>query len=590
MNKRIKRAVSVFAAAIMLFVMLASAPAAAEKVIACRLDKERCAQGDTVTAQVYFPAAYDKVAALDFSLLYDAKDFNVVSVNKTDDFRNAYNAQVNGRVFSENHKTDGVIHWGVAGANNYNFSGVFAEIVFKVERDADEGISKMTLNINSAVSSGYVDLTSDVTTSGAAVYISRNLENDMKFVLNSDRTGYVLKDYTYKMSDSVIVPSEYMGLPVTGIGSSAFYHHDEIKSIFLPDGLKSIGVQAFSGCIKLESIDIPDSVTTIEREAFSECTGLKTVDFPATLNMLGEKAFEGCMSLEAAELPFTLETLGYRAFEKCASLRSVKISKNTDIGMNAFINCADDLSFTIVSANLRLPAYLTLNNMKSEKHIVKDLSALCTCTIGNQTFDGKPSKPTAEVKLKLGGKLEEGVDYVVYYADNTKPGTATAYVSGIGEYGEGLAVKYNIVCEHKKLTDAGSKAPTCTQDGYSKQKCELCGEIITKTIPATGHNPGDWIIDKMPTVYAAGSKHRVCKTCGRTVDAGTVMQKVYPDVNLDGNINSSDALSILRYSTGITEDISTEQALYNADCNGDKLINSIDALIVLQISIGTIVL
>ena len=55
------------------------------------------------------------------------------------------------------------------------------------------------------------------------------------------------------------------------------------------------------------------------------------------------------------------------------------------------------------------------------------------------------------------------------------------------------------------------------------------------------------------------------------------------DVNNDGSVNSSDALSILRYSVGLDE---ADINLKKADINGDGQVNSSDALKVLNISVG----
>lgn len=55
------------------------------------------------------------------------------------------------------------------------------------------------------------------------------------------------------------------------------------------------------------------------------------------------------------------------------------------------------------------------------------------------------------------------------------------------------------------------------------------------------------------------------------------------DVNGDGAINSSDALSVLKYSVGITDKGFIKA---NADVNGDGTINSSDALKILKASVG----
>lgn len=54
------------------------------------------------------------------------------------------------------------------------------------------------------------------------------------------------------------------------------------------------------------------------------------------------------------------------------------------------------------------------------------------------------------------------------------------------------------------------------------------------------------------------------------------------DANLDGSVNSIDALLILRYSVGLEDEVFNE---YTYDVNGDYAVNSLDALRVLLISV-----
>lgn len=64
---------------------------------------------------------------------------------------------------------------------------------------------------------------------------------------------------------------------VTTVGDYAFYNYNsDLKSITLPNTLKSIGEEAFYEC-DFQTIIIPDGVNVIGSGAFSHCTSLKTV-------------------------------------------------------------------------------------------------------------------------------------------------------------------------------------------------------------------------------------------------------------------------------------------------------------------------
>lgn len=61
--------------------------------------------------------------------------------------------------------------------------------------------------------------------------------------------------------------------------------------------------------------------------------------------------------------------------------------------------------------------------------------------------------------------------------------------------------------------------PTCTENGKTEgSHCSVCGQILQKqrTIPATGHQYGDYAIMQYPTCTSSGYKVRECIICGET--------------------------------------------------------------------------
>ena len=57
--------------------------------------------------------------------------------------------------------------------------------------------------------------------------------------------------------------------------------------------------------------------------------------------------------------------------------------------------------------------------------------------------------------------------------------------------------------------------PTCTTEGVKTYTCSN-GETRTETIPALGHDFGEWEITKSPTCTEKGSKTRKCSRCDET--------------------------------------------------------------------------
>lgn len=76
-------------------------------------------------------------------------------------------------------------------------------------------------------------------------------------------------------------------------------------------------------------------------------------------------------------------------------------------------------------------------------------------------------------------------------------------------------------------------APTCTEMGFTTFTCERCKDTYKgEYTKATGHKPGDWIIDKEPTTSNQGSKHKECTVCGEKLDTTTI-EKIYHQATTD---------------------------------------------------------
>lgn len=72
---------------------------------------------------------------------------------------------------------------------------------------------------------------------------------------------------------------------------------DEIKTILISDGIKSIADRAFSDCTNLTSVCIPQSVTRIGNYAFANCIRLQTIYIPKNVDKIGKGAFFRCYNL-----------------------------------------------------------------------------------------------------------------------------------------------------------------------------------------------------------------------------------------------------------------------------------------------------
>ncbi len=170
------------------------------------------------------------------------------------------------------------------------------------------------------------------------------------FTYASSGTEITITGYTGPGGD-VTIPETLEGLPVTEIGDYAFYGHQGLTGVLIPDSVKSIaggwivtqglsvaGVRgAFSDCTGLTWVAIPDGVTRLEAGTFYGCTSLTSVVIPNTVTSIGGGAFTGCTSLRSVEIPTSVTNIEGGVFSGCASLTTVNIPERvTAIGPRAF--------------------------------------------------------------------------------------------------------------------------------------------------------------------------------------------------------------------------------------------------------------
>ena len=102
--------------------------------------------------------------------------------------------------------------------------------------------------------------------------------------------------------------------------------------------------------------------------------------------------------------------------------------------------------------------------------------------------------------------------------------------------------------------------------------------LDTETIPFIGHQYGDWITTKEPTIKDPGEKSRECRICYDTetemINPITI-EVLLGDVNGDGKVNIKDATMIQKAAAKIIE--LTDDEKLRADVNADNKNNVKDA-------------
>ena len=74
---------------------------------------------------------------------------------------------------------------------------------------------------------------------------------------------------------------------------------DEIRSVFIEEGVTDIGGYAFYECRNLTNVVISEGVESIESMAFRKCTSHESITIPSSVSKIGENAFSSTPWLES---------------------------------------------------------------------------------------------------------------------------------------------------------------------------------------------------------------------------------------------------------------------------------------------------
>ena len=214
--------------------------------------------------------------------------------------------------------------------------------------------------------------------------------------------GYEEYDAWKKMNSFVI--SERVEIngtiyPVTRIEDGTFYGCTNLRSITIPEGVKTIGSEVFINCSSLTSIVLPGSLEKLGRHSFVGCSGLTSLtvlsrnlkviygvfygldnitsltlccheighstfsDYTELtevilkdgVEVIGSIAFQGCKKLTLVDLPSSIKTINPQAFQLCPMLTDVycRTSEMLDITEDVFDwNLSDNLTLHVPSALL----------------------------------------------------------------------------------------------------------------------------------------------------------------------------------------------------------------------------------------------
>lgn len=163
----------------------------------------------------------------------------------------------------------------------------------------------------------------------------------VSFEFIEEERAYSVVGLLLGAGSEVVIPETYKDIPVTRIAPEAFRGSEQLKSVVLPDTLKTVGAYAFAECTALEKIVLPNSVTLVDKGAFSNCTALTEASFGTALEEIKAEAFSHCVRLTSVTLPTSIKKVGSRAFAFNTALSSVSLPFGImSVGVEVFAETA----------------------------------------------------------------------------------------------------------------------------------------------------------------------------------------------------------------------------------------------------------
>lgn len=164
----------------------------------------------------------------------------------------------------------------------------------------------------------------------------------LAYTLNADGLGYTCSGIgTANLATDngkLVIPSEYMGLPVTAVGNNAFNGNTTIKELIIKDGINTIGERAFSGT-KITKLSLTPSITVLNYGAFSGC-GITDLQFVEGLQRIETRAFMN-IKIEKLVLPKSITFLNEWSFALCSNLKEVVFNSKPRLVGETFPSCTN---------------------------------------------------------------------------------------------------------------------------------------------------------------------------------------------------------------------------------------------------------
>lgn len=112
------------------------------------------------------------------------------------------------------------------------------------------------------------------------------------------------------------------------IFQSRFWKCEELKEVYLDEGITIVGKGSFEDCANLVKVVLPSTLKKIDSFAFAS-TGTKEITIPEGI-YLEEEAFYNCIELETVIMPKNIK-MSIDAFGGCCNIKKILLTEDNKI-------------------------------------------------------------------------------------------------------------------------------------------------------------------------------------------------------------------------------------------------------------------
>lgn len=303
---------------------------------------------------------------------------------------------------------------------------------------------------------------------------------------------------------------------LTTIGDYAFSYCTSLRSVSFPKNITRICDSAFRDCSWLYSVEFGNPSVVLEPGVFAQCDSLVNVNLPSKLSQIPGSLFYGCANLKNVTIPSTVTKIGSSAFLDCDSLVSITIPGNVKrLEQQAFDYC-NKLETIILEEGVQSLGWISIRNAPALTKVVIPASVT---SIDRECFEECP-KVTLYVTCGTAGyryAINHGLKYQAehpYTSFTVIAPTCTeqGYTRQVCACG-GRTSYTNYVSAKGHTYVPTITPPTCTSQGYTTYVCHCGDRFVDDYVDMSAHNLGEWEQTRKPTCTEAGEEQRGCADC-----------------------------------------------------------------------------